>query len=244
LGIGTFEAWYEHISVNTKTGKGTFSGTWLITIPDVGTIAGSGRGKITGYQFSGTFVGTHGTGAFKGVKKMGSFAGCHPDGDLTHIIMDAWGKIMYLKSWMYPQPWEPFYYTVRVDTGEAESNLDWLEGCQPISWCPDSPYWYEDRGAFPTEEYTCGIYVCHSDWVMYSEVYDDTFRYRWWIFWESEEAAGQAGARSSGGCFVFSDGTGDFSGMQAFGRAWVEMDPGTFFPHGYQYHVGWISEAP
>ena len=75
LGIGAFDVWYEHIALDQDTGKGTFSGKYLITTPD-GTMAGSFRGKITSQiMHSGTFVGTHGTGGFEGVKIMGDCFG-------------------------------------------------------------------------------------------------------------------------------------------------------------------------
>lgn len=131
--------------------------------------------------------------------------------------------------------------------GYTESNLEWLQewNLYAISWCPDSPYYYEGRGPFPPEEYKIGrIYVCHGDWIAYSEVYDDTFRYRWWIFWKSEEAAAQPGAKSLGGYFIFSDGTGDFENMWAYGKAWVEMLPGQYYPIGCQYHEGFIFGGP
>jgi hypothetical protein len=54
----------------------------------------------------------------------------------------------------------------------------------------------------------------------------------------------EEGAKSLGGYFIFSHGTGDFEDMKAFGKAWVEMLPGQCFPFGYQYHVGLIFGAP
>ena len=75
LGTAIFEEWYNHLSLDPTTGKGTLSAKWRLTFPG-GTIEGSARGKITeGYLLSGTFVGTHGSGDFEGVKKMGSFEG-------------------------------------------------------------------------------------------------------------------------------------------------------------------------
>lgn len=123
--------------------------------------------------------------------------------------------------------------------GWAESNIEWLQEWNvfPKSWWPE--------GDVHAEEYTIGrIYVCHGDWKMYSPQYEDTFRYRWWIFWESEEAARQPSAKSLGGYFIFSHGTGDFENMWAVGKAWVEMDPGKCYPEGWQYHVGLMFGAP
>jgi len=97
LGIGTYECWVS-VSLNPLTGEGTLSEKWLITTSQ-GTLAGSDRGKITMPQFSGTFVGTHGTGDFEGVKIIGSFKGYHPiiDGeiDLEHVVANAWGTTIY-----------------------------------------------------------------------------------------------------------------------------------------------------
>jgi len=75
---GTFDVWFEHLSLNLKTGKGTYSGKWLITIPGEGTVAGSARGKLTvtgpySGTTSGTYIGTYGTDAYEGVKKMGPY---------------------------------------------------------------------------------------------------------------------------------------------------------------------------
>jgi len=91
LGSGRFEAWFNHISVNTATGKGTFSGKWRITFPE-GTLMGSARGKITGGNIlSGTFAGGHGTDDLEGVRKMGSLEGAMTTA--THISMEALGTI-------------------------------------------------------------------------------------------------------------------------------------------------------
>jgi len=93
LGTGTMDVWFEHISLDLATGEGTFSGKWLVTITPQDTMAGSGRGTITGFMFgSGTFAGTHGTGIFEGVKKMGSFS--VNMASLPYTI-DALGTIMY-----------------------------------------------------------------------------------------------------------------------------------------------------
>ena len=94
---GTYECWVS-VSLNPLTGEGTLREKWLITTSQ-GTLAGSDRGKITMPQFSGTFVGTHGTGDFEGVKIIGSFEGYHPiiDGeiDLEHVVANAWGTTIY-----------------------------------------------------------------------------------------------------------------------------------------------------
>jgi len=93
LGIGTMDVWFEHISLDLATGKGTLSGSWLVTITPQDTMAGSARGTITGYVLgSGTFVGTHGTGMFEGVKKTGSF-----NVNMASIpyTIDATGTIVY-----------------------------------------------------------------------------------------------------------------------------------------------------
>jgi hypothetical protein len=75
LGTAIFEEWYNHLSLDPVTGRGTLSAKWRLTFPG-GTIEGSARGKITeGYLLSGTFVGTHGSGDFEGVRKMGVFEG-------------------------------------------------------------------------------------------------------------------------------------------------------------------------
>jgi len=93
LGTGTMDVWFEQISLDLATGEGTLSGKWLVTIPDVGTIAGSARGKITAFVFgSGTFAGTHGTGMFEGVKKMGSF---NVNMASVPYTIDASGTIIY-----------------------------------------------------------------------------------------------------------------------------------------------------
>ena len=93
LGEGTFEEWYEHLSINLETGEGTASAKWLLTLPE-GNLSGSWRGKITqGYILSGTFVGTHGTGDLEGVKKMGSIDGMIIDE--THAVADITGIIIY-----------------------------------------------------------------------------------------------------------------------------------------------------
>lgn len=109
-------------------------------------------------------------------------------------------------------------------------------------------YWWGDpeRPCFPPEDYTIDekFYVCHGDWFVGCAVKEGNFRYQWWIFWRSEEAAGEPGAKSLGGFFIFSDGTGEFEGMWACGKAWVEMLPGEYFPVGYQYHKGLMFGGP
>jgi len=47
LGTGTMEVCYEHMTVNTETGKGTVFATWTIVIGG-NTLSGSANGKITG----------------------------------------------------------------------------------------------------------------------------------------------------------------------------------------------------
>jgi len=148
--------------------------------------------------------------------------------------------------------WESFWYTVCGGTGEAWSSLEWFEeGCFPVGWWPQSRY-YDYRGLYgsgfagstfpPAEYYLDGVYVCHGDWVMYSVAYDDTFRFRWWIFWDPEDVPAEPGDISLSGCFMFSHGTGDFKFMHAFGEAWVEWtEPPWIF---FQYHEGWILGAP
>jgi hypothetical protein len=91
---GIFEVWYEHITLNLVTGEGTFNGKFIITIPDKGTIEGSGRGIITGFvNAPGTFVATHGTGDFLGSKSMGSYTAVFTT--LTHYHMDCVGTTIY-----------------------------------------------------------------------------------------------------------------------------------------------------
>lgn len=135
-----------------------------------------------------------------------------------------------------------FYYRVWMPTGEADSNVNWLECVYPIHW------WGDPTRTMPppiVEEYTIDdVYVCHGDWFVGCAVKEGNFRYRWWIFWESKEAAGEKGAKSLGGYFIFSHGTGDFEDMWTFGKAWVKMLPGEYFPVGYQYHVGLMFGGP
>jgi hypothetical protein len=94
LGVGTFEVWYNQISLDLASGEGTFSGKFLVTIPGKGTIAGTGRGTITGFVYSlGTFIGTHGTGDFEGLIAKGSFEATFTSA--THFGMDCVGTSMY-----------------------------------------------------------------------------------------------------------------------------------------------------
>ena len=89
LGVGTMEIWYNHISLNLNTGQGTYSGKFLITIPGVGTVEGSGRGIITGFNSAGTWEVTHCTGEFQGSKTMGSALAAFTSA--THFSMDCVG---------------------------------------------------------------------------------------------------------------------------------------------------------
>lgn len=93
LGSSTLEDWLS-FNIDLATGEGTFSGSWLLTFDDRGTISGSATGKITlGYIISGMFIGTHATGEFEGVQKKGSL-----DGMLTdpmHAVMEALGTVYY-----------------------------------------------------------------------------------------------------------------------------------------------------
>jgi len=94
LGSGTFEVWYKHISLNLETGEGTYSGKFIITIPGKGTVAGSGRGIITGFYYSaGTWEVTHCTGEFQGSKTMGSVSAAFTSA--THFSMDCVGTTIY-----------------------------------------------------------------------------------------------------------------------------------------------------
>jgi len=93
LGSSTLEDWLS-FNIDLATGEGTFSGSWLLTFDDRGTISGSATGKITlGYLISGMFIGTHATGEFKGVQKKGSLDGMLMDP--THAVMEALGTVYY-----------------------------------------------------------------------------------------------------------------------------------------------------
>ena len=75
LGTGTMDVWFQHLTMNTATGSGTFIATWTVTVPD-GTMSGNANGNITGGltgSSDGYFRGTHGTGAFVSVEKTGTF---------------------------------------------------------------------------------------------------------------------------------------------------------------------------
>lgn len=98
LGTGTLQLWYEQISLNLTSGEGAFNGKFLITIPNKGTIAGTGRGIITGFVDAfGTFVATHGTGDFVDVHVMGSFSAVFTSA--THAQMNCTGTSTYLPSY-------------------------------------------------------------------------------------------------------------------------------------------------
>jgi hypothetical protein len=73
IGDGTFEVWFEHITVSLVTGMGTCSGKFLITIEGSGTVEGSYSGTIDGIYCSGKFIAPHGTGDFQNSITMGSF---------------------------------------------------------------------------------------------------------------------------------------------------------------------------
>jgi len=92
LGTGTMEVCYEHLMVNTETGKGTVFATWTIVIGD-NTLSGSANGRITG-GLSGTsegyFRGTHGTGEFEGIVKWGTYSV-----NLATGVLEAEGVIIY-----------------------------------------------------------------------------------------------------------------------------------------------------
>jgi len=92
LGNGKMEVCFEHIMVNTETGKGTCMATWRIVIGE-NTLSGSANGKIIGGlsgSSEGYFRGTHGTGAFEGIEKMGTYYV-----NLTTGTLDAQGVIIY-----------------------------------------------------------------------------------------------------------------------------------------------------
>lgn len=132
------------------------------------------------------------------------------------------------------------YYNVFMPTGEAESNIDWVKYSYPMYWWGDP-----ERPPFPPEEYMINqFYVCYGDWCVGSPGKEGSFRYQWWIIWRSYEAAGEPGAKSLGGLFIFNDGSGEFEGMWACGKAWVEMLPGQYYPFGYQYHKGLMHGGP
>jgi hypothetical protein len=132
--------------------------------------------------------------------------------------------------------WKPFYFIVDITTGEAESSLWWLEGYNvyPIYWWGDP-----ERSPFPPEEYwggpEDGFFVCHGDWCMGCVVYDGNFRYQWWIYWTDDPYINPY-AQCAGGYFTFSEGSGDFAGMEAYGIARVKWP--------YQYHFGLIYGEP
>jgi hypothetical protein len=101
---GTFDVWFEHLSLNLKIGKGTYNGKWLITIPGQGTLAGSARGKLTvtgplSGTTSGTYIGTDCAGSFEGIKKVGRYTLWYEMDPVTgwfkHAELDATGTIIY-----------------------------------------------------------------------------------------------------------------------------------------------------
>jgi len=92
LGTGTMEVCYEHMTVNTETGKGTVFATWTIVIGG-NTLSGSANGKITGGlsgKSEGYFRGTHGTGEFTGIVKWGTYTV-----NLATGVLEAEGVIIY-----------------------------------------------------------------------------------------------------------------------------------------------------
>jgi len=92
LGIGTMEVCFEHITVNTETGKGTCLATWTIIIGE-NTLSGSANGRITGGlsgSSEGYFRGTHGTGEFEHIQKMGTYSV-----NLATGVLEAEGVIIY-----------------------------------------------------------------------------------------------------------------------------------------------------
>jgi hypothetical protein len=86
------DVWFQHLTMNTATGSGTFIATWTVTVPD-GTMSGGANGNIVGGlagSSDGQFRGTHGTGAFGHVEKMGTFTV-----DLSTGSEDEAGVIIY-----------------------------------------------------------------------------------------------------------------------------------------------------
>ena len=142
------------------------------------------------------------------------------------------------------QEGKPFFsQTVYIPTGWAESNLDWLteSNVYPMYWWgdPNNPFF-----GLPKPEYYIknGVYVCHGDWVLGCLLYEGSFRYRWWIFWE-DDVFSNPNAQCLGGYFIYSHGTKDFKDIRAFGKSWVELDPAGY-PFGYKYHVGLMFGGP
>jgi len=138
--------------------------------------------------------------------------------------------------------WEPFYFTVNMETGEHESNLDWLSG-----WNVYPLYWWHNkhRPPFPSEEYWEGEYfVCHGDWCTGCVLYDGTGRYQWWIYWDDSPYVNPE-AQCVGGHFTFSSGSRDFGGIRAYGSAWVDWAVvDDVISLTYQHHEGMIWHGP
>jgi hypothetical protein len=92
LGTGTMDVIYEHLTMNTATGKGTCIAIWTITIGE-NTMSGSANGKIIGGlggTSEGVFRGTHGTGEFEHIEKMGTYSL-----NLATGTLEAEGVIIY-----------------------------------------------------------------------------------------------------------------------------------------------------
>ena len=64
------------------------------------------------------------------------------------------------------------------------------------------------------------------------------FRYQVWIYWTQDPSVDPT-ARNLGGTFTFSEGTVDFAGMSASGKAWVGH-----WGSPIQHHVGVITGSP
>jgi len=93
LGSSVLEDWLS-LNVDLATGEGTFSGNWVLTFEERGTISGTAIGKISlGYLINGMFIGTHATGEFEGVQKKGSLDGYLSDP--THMVLEALGTVYY-----------------------------------------------------------------------------------------------------------------------------------------------------
>lgn len=139
--------------------------------------------------------------------------------------------------------WKPCWFVVSMheeNYAYTWSNLRWMRewNMHPIGpWVP---------GPMVVEDWMDGVFYCHGDWCMVCELegYDGIFRYNWWIFWETSPYEDPS-AECLGGCFTFSEGTGVFSDMQAFGKAWVtwHLEDGNRVLD-YQIHIGLIRGAP
>lgn len=90
LGLGHVGVRFEHVMLNLKTGRGTFSAKWkLLVCHCLGEFEGAFRGIITTestglFRLSGTFTGTHGTLEFEGMNTFGRFEGT------MLLIMGEW----------------------------------------------------------------------------------------------------------------------------------------------------------